>query len=158
MKTIALGYTQTNWHEFMQLAKSVLGRSPTASLDDANLRPGDPFSYIAALEESLKRGTTPRDAALYATYTLEHVHFSFATHVNDKEWAALTNIPMLKVLDIIGEGSSRAFPDHLLIFTGNLLEWKIVQKTCINYSPYHIELFTQIFMLFKKMNLRELFD
>lgn len=160
MKVIPLAYTQANWADFIKVSSDVVGRGPTRSLDSANIRPGDPFSYIAALVELRVQGTAPRDAVRQATDLLQHVSFSFMVHISDYEYSELTNIPILAVTSIEGKAAvnSRHTPDKLLFISGNLLEWQIVVPMMIDVNSCHRQLFSEIFNWFKKMNLRELFD
>lgn len=162
MKVIPLSYSQVNWSDFIMLSKTVVGRSPTASLDACNIGPGDPFSYIAALEELIEP-TSPRDAVLQATYTLEHVSFSFIAYITEDDLPFLRNVPVLKTTLIEGKIEKKT-AHYLLLLTGNLLEWKmalplmLAAKEATNDTFVQRELFSQIFTWFKRMNLRELFD
>jgi len=163
MKVIPLAFSQVNWADFISLSKAAVGHSPTASLDARNIKPGDPFSYIAALEELIAFDTPPREAAIQATYTLEHVSFSFIAHIDKADLFPLSNIPILKSSTIEGK-SNRLNTDYLLILSGTLLEWKTAVPLMLQ-NPYATnetftqrELFSQIYTWFKKMNLRELFD
>ena len=153
MKVIPLAAPQINWHEFIDLTLKVIGRSPTRSLDAVSFKVGDPFSFIASLEEIIQEGTSPRDAVLRATFTLEHVSFSFLAHLSDREFYQYRNLPFIHVSSFEGKVVHRENPDHLLLLTGNLLEW----KTLLN-NDIEDELFITVLHLFRKMNLRELFD
>ena len=163
MKVIPLAYSQVNWADYIALSKAVVGHSPTASLDASNIRPGDPFSYIASLEELIAFETPPREATVQATYTLEHVSFSFIAHVQAGDLFPLCNVPLLKVSTIEGK-SDRSTTNYLLILSGTLLDWKTAVPLMLqnpfatNETYIQRELFSQIFIWFKKMNLRELFD
>lgn len=158
MKIIPLSFTQVNWFDFSAMANEVVGHSPTRALDDANIRPGDPFTFIASLEELISPGVSPRDAVRRATHTLQHVVVSFLIHVSDNELFQLQNIPFLSISQIEGKTIFRQNSEHLLIITGNLLEWQNCLPLRLNGNPAKIELFGKIYELFKAMRLREIFD
>ena len=160
MKVIPLSYSQTNWPDFIELANNVVGHSPTRSLDSANIRPGDPFSFIASLEELINEGTYPRDALLNAGHTLRHVHVSFMAELSEYEIMDCRNIPFLSISEIKGKepiGRNENF-DYLIIISGTLLEWQYSIPLLLRNKTKQKELFSKIYVWFKKMNLKELFD
>jgi hypothetical protein len=160
MKILPLGCTQTNWIDFIALTTEVVGRSPMRSLDAANVKPGDPFSFIAALGELSSEGISPREAVWYAGAFLEHVSVSFIIHCSNRELYHINNLPLLKMSLIEGKFVTRGEDQWIMLLSGTLFDWKCVVPAMLVDATDALkrELFNAVFIWFKKMNLRELFS
>lgn len=160
MKVVPLSVTQINWMQFITTATEVVGRSPMRSIDAANVKPGDPFSFIAALRELDTPGISPRDAVRIPSVYLEHVSVGFLVHVSASEEWHIGSLPLIRRVDIDGKDIPRQEPDKLILLSGTLFEWRTVVSVILTRTDDYIqrELFNKIYLWFKQFNLRELFD
>lgn len=74
---IPISGTTVDWNGFVTQTKRILGRSPTRSLDSANVPVGNVFSYLAALAEFQHKGTNPFDGVRNANRLLKAVSMTF---------------------------------------------------------------------------------
>ena len=87
-KIVPLALTHPDWKTFIKVCQEHLGYSPTRGLDDQDMKPKDPASFLACLTmdnkplENLRHGGT-------TNYTFHHVMFSFLAILDKKAVDAL---------------------------------------------------------------------
>lgn len=163
MKVTILALTTINWQELERIGSSVLGRSPTRSLDMARMSARDTFSYIATLGELVTEGSDPRTIVKNSDFQLHHINITFAVEVTPHEFDLLRNLEGLVVTSLKGIQKYDDASSSLLLISGTLAAFRLILPSILRSRPKDFlstcrhTLFTHIFQIFKTINLGELF-
>jgi len=113
--------TQVDWQKFLLVAKQLLGRSVTASLDARNQPVGDPASWLASLAELRQEGSDPVAVLRSPGSLLRHLSYSFLV-VADREFL----YELATSCDLRIEGDQQ-----LAVVSGSVEQWR---TTIVNGS------------------------
>lgn len=148
---IPLVIPQINWTEYVTHANTVLGRSPTRSLDEHRVPVGDLFSFLASMGELQAQGTEPREYVRAAEEALQHLSFSFLIKTD----AATTN----RIMAFSALHYFASEQDSFFILTGTLKEWHTSIITCTHKRrAFKLRFFFDcMYLWFEQHGLREPF-
>lgn len=123
MKVIPIACTQIDWKTFVREAHASLGRSPTASLDGANVAPGDLNTIPAMLGEFNRPRTNPIGylRTRESDVALRHIFVSYLVET-DKD--GMLDLLKLGRLSILPAESHPAI--QVAVLSGSLDEWREV--------------------------------
>ena len=115
---IPIAKTDVDWNAYLQIARKVLGRSITRSLDSANRPVKGPDGFIATLGEVINEGSNAGTVMANAGSLLRHFTYTFLCVMpNDVLWDVMEETDL--VITSVPLGMNR-----LAIITGTLHEWR----------------------------------
>ncbi len=136
---LAIEQSAVNFKQFLVIAKNLLGRSITASLDAHKMEVGSLASFIQVLDEMSAESSNPATSLREAGDLLKHLHFTFLATVDLDTYVELLETSGLNFTSV--ETSRRGV--MMAIVSGNLLEWRtaVINTLTHNRAGYNVQAF-----------------
>ncbi len=130
MLVVPIATTHIDWHNYVKIVAQSLGRSPTRSLDSANLPVGGAESFLVSLGEFTKENIDPYDFLDNSQNCFSHYYITFFAEITNKEYTKLIPVFNGLVLSI----SNSNFENVKMIITGSIYSWR---STILQYMTQH---------------------
>jgi hypothetical protein len=149
---VPIVWPNIDWHNFVVITNDLLGRSPTRSLDAANVPVGDLFSFLGAVEEFQHANSNPRDT-VQDGLCLRHASISVVCEYEKSVGLDLIRIGNLEVI----------WPqerDDVFLVSGTLEQFQksIVRCSHKQYS-FALRMFVDcLIILFEQKGLGRIFN
>lgn len=154
MKITPLAVPIIDWASFVTDATASLGRSPTRSLDGADVAPGDFKSYLQALGELQTPKTSPLSylRSEECRPALEHLWFSFLFDLEAPAPLHILTYGRVSVLTSVDN-------PRLFVGSGTMLQWRdlVINGSRVGEARETRAAMNELLRIFARLGLADLF-
>ncbi len=159
MTIFPIAITQIDWTNYVIQVSNLIIRSPTRSLDSANIPVGTAESFLASLAEFEKKDTNPIEFLKNNSIIFKHFNISYLCETNEQEF--LNIIPMTPHGLIFTINDNLSWDnDYRFIVTGSIYTWReiIILYMKERFNPLLREFLYKIYLGLEKKEFKIMFS
>lgn len=151
-KIVPLALTHPDWKTFIKVCQEHLGYSPTRGLDDQDMQPKDPASFLACLTMDNKPLENLRTGIL-TNRTFHHAMFSFIAVLDKRGLDSLYYNTDLEI-----QYKSNEDDEYVTVISATMSKWyHAIIKGCSESTPRSArQVMNKCFNFFRQTGYREL--